>query len=102
MRKVFLLIILFTSPLILAAQSAEEKRKEVVKTGWNYGFLPAISFDSDLGFQYGGLVNLFDYGDGTRFPDYQHSMYIEVSRYTKGSGIYRFNYDSESLVSTIY
>jgi len=101
MRNVLLLIILFTSPLILAAQNAEEKRKEVVKTGWNYGILPAISFDSDLGLQYGGLVNVFDYGDGTRFPDYEHSMYIEVSRYTKGSGIYRFNYDSECLIKGI-
>ena len=29
------------------------------KTGWNFGALPAIAFDTDLGFQYGGLVNLF-------------------------------------------
>ena len=45
--------------------------------------MPAISYDSDLGFQYGALVNLFDYGDGTNYPKYNHSLYLELSTYTK-------------------
>ena len=44
---------------------------------------------------------MFDFGDGTRFPDYNHSLYFEISRYTKGSGIYRFNYDSEQLIKNL-
>ncbi|WP_162148823.1 Omp85 family outer membrane protein [Alkaliflexus imshenetskii] len=74
------------------------KGQENAKTGWNFGVLPAISFDSDLGFQYGGLVNFFDYGDGARYPVYNHSLYFELSRFTKGSGIYRFYYDSDRLL----
>ena len=36
-----------------------------LKTGWKFGgALPAITFDSDLGFQYGALVEFFNYGDG--------------------------------------
>lgn len=72
--------------------------KGVNKTGWNFGALPSIAFDTDLGFQYGALVNLFNYGDGSRYPTYNHSLYFEVSRYTKGSGINRFFYDSDRLI----
>jgi len=71
---------------------------EVIKTGWNFGALPTITFDADLGFQYGALVNFYDYGDGTRYPNYNHSLYFEVSRFTKGSGINRFYYDSDQLI----
>ncbi len=74
---------------------------EKIKTGWNLGALPTISFDTDLGFQYGALVNLYHYGDGTRYPRYNHSLYFEVSRYTRGSGINRFFYDSDQLVKGI-
>jgi len=71
---------------------------EVTKDGWSFGALPTISFDADLGFQYGALVNLYDYGDGTRYPRYNHSLYLEISRFTKGSGINRFYYDSDDLI----
>lgn len=80
---------------------AKEKGEDVVKKGWNFGALPAISFNSDLGFQYGAAVNLFHYGDGSNFPEYNHSLYFEVSKFTKGSSKYRFNYDSEYLVPGI-
>jgi hypothetical protein len=69
-----------------------------IKQGWNFGLLPAVSFDNDLGFQYGGLINLYHYGDGSRYPVYDHSIYLEVSAYTLGSGIYRFAYHSDRLI----
>jgi outer membrane protein assembly factor BamA len=72
-----------------------------VKTGWGFGALPAISYNTDLGFQYGGLINLFYYGDGSTYPKYRHSIYAEVSRYTKGSGINRLFYDSEYVIPGI-
>jgi len=78
--------------------SAQENK---VKTGWNFGALPTITFDSDLGFQYGALVELYQYGTGDLFPNYYHKLYLEVSRFTKGSGIYRFSYDSEHLIPGI-
>lgn len=80
--------------LVISAFSQDE----VAKTGWNFGALPTITFDTDLGFQYGALVNLYHYGDGTRYPNYNHSLYFEVSRFTKGSGINRFYYDSDQLI----
>ncbi|MFW6290561.1 MAG: Omp85 family outer membrane protein [Mariniphaga sp.] len=95
MKTLYILILLFIFPSFVNAQD------DVVKTGWNFGALPSISFDSDLGFQYGALVNLFDYGEGSRYPAYDHSLYFEVSRYTKGSGINRFYYDSDRLLRGI-
>jgi outer membrane protein assembly factor BamA len=96
MACLFLFVALQSVPRGAFAQ-AEEK----TKTGWTFGALPAISYNSDLGFQYGALVNFYYFGDGTTYPKYLHSLYGEVSRYTKGSGINRFFYDSEYLIPNI-
>lgn len=84
---------------IMAVSAVFSQQK--VKKGLGFGALPAISYDSDLGFQYGALVNLFDYGDGTNFPKYNHSLYLELSTYTKGTTIARVRYDSEHLIPKI-
>jgi outer membrane protein assembly factor BamA len=97
MKKAFLLIVSFL--FMLNANSQESK----VKTGWKFGgALPAISFDSDLGLQYGALVEFFNYGDGSRYPDFYDHTYTEISRYTKGSGIYRFMYESNHLIPGVH
>ncbi len=82
----------------IAADKGSKEKADSIKSGWNFGALPAISFDTDLGFQYGALVNFFDYGNGKRFPAYNQSLYFEVSRFTKGSGVYRFYYNSDQLL----
>jgi len=51
MKKSFLIIL--SSCIVLSAAAQEKK----VKTGWKFdGGLPATTFDSDLGLQYGALV----------------------------------------------
>ena len=99
MKRYYLTLISICLSLSLFVQA--EKKDEVIKKNWSFGALPAISFDADLGFQYGAVVNLFDYGDGSRYPQYDHSLYFEVSRYTKGSSTYRFYYNSDQLVKGI-
>ncbi len=96
MKKQILSIVCICLSLTLLAQT--EKKADLVKKNWNFGALPTVAFDTDLGFQYGALVNLYNYGDGSRFPKYNHSLYFEVSRFTKGSGINRFYYDSDQLI----
>jgi outer membrane protein assembly factor BamA len=96
MKKTFTLILI--SMLVLSV-SAQEKK---VKTGWNFGgALPAITFDSDLGFQYGALVDFFNYGDGSKYPEFLDHTYTEVSHYTKGSGIYRFMFESNHIIPKV-
>lgn len=95
MKKIILIILALSILNALYSQTDEVKPS---KTGWNFGLLPVVSYNSDLGFQYGALTNIYNYGDGSSFPKYKHSIYFEVSRYTKGSGIYRFFYDSEFVI----
>ncbi len=71
------------------------------KKGWTFGVLPAISFNTDVGFQYGALSNIYYYGDGSTYPEYLHSIYLEWSTTTRGSGIARFYYDSEYLIPRV-
>lgn len=97
MKKNLLSVVCFFLSLALFAQA--EKKDELIKKNWNFGALPAITFDTDLGFQYGALVDLYNYGDGSRYPKYNHKLYFEVSRFTKGSGINRIYYDSDQLIN---
>jgi hypothetical protein len=93
MKKTF--SVLLISMLILSATAQEKK----IKTGWKFGgALPAVSFDSDLGFQYGALAEFFNYGDGSKYPDWIDHTYTEVSRFTKGSATYRLMYESNHLI----
>jgi hypothetical protein len=100
MRTTFL-IFLAICIVSLRSIAQDEAPENENKTGWNIGLLPVVSYNSDLGFQYGVLTNIYNYGDGKVFPKYYHSIYAEVSRYTKGSGIYRLFYDSEYLIPGI-
>ncbi len=95
LKKIFLLFAV--SFFLLTTTGAQEK----VKTGYNIGGLPAVSYNSDEGFQYGVILNLFNYGDGTKYPKYDYSTYLEVSRYTKGSSLYRLYFDSENLIKNV-
>ena len=100
-RSFLTTLFLFVTVIGLLAQDEQAPEPKRIKTGWTFGALPAVSYDTDLGFQYGALVNFFYYGDGKTYPKYLHSLYGEVSRYTKGSGINRFFYDSEHLIPGI-
>ena len=75
MKKTLLFVLLIFGFIGLTAQ---EEKKQVTKDGWNFGALPTITFDTDLGFQYGALVDLYHYGDGSRYPKYDHKFYFEV------------------------
>ncbi len=104
LKKQLLIINFFLLYLITNGQTdtitATEKKEKQIK-GWSFGAVPAIAFDSDIGFKYGAAVNLYDYGNGTIYPDYRHSIYLEWSRTTKGSGINQITYDSKYLIKGI-
>jgi len=99
MKKQSLTILLiFGTTFALFSQESREERKARPHVG--FGALPAVSFDSDLGFQYGLILDLFQYGEG-RFPHYDHRLFFDISRFTKGSGIFRMMYDSEKLIPRV-
>lgn len=86
---------------LFAQEEGENTEVKNAKKGWSFGAVPVIGGDTDVGFKYGGLVNLFDYGDGSSYPKYDHSLYFEWSKTTRGSGIKQFTYDSEKLIPGI-
>lgn len=102
MKKNLLLTLAFLMAITVCSAQTDSiqqtTKQEKIKTGWNVGGIPVIAFDTDLGFEYGGLVQLFNYGDGTTYPQYKHMLYAEISRFTKGSGINRLYYDSKYLI----
>ena len=68
--------------------------KEIIKTGYNFGPLPAVAFDADKGFQLGALLNIYDFGDGSTYPNTRQQWYFEASFFTKGSQLFVVSYDN--------
>lgn len=74
------------------------EKGEIIKTGTNYGPLPVVAFDNDRGFQFGALLNIYQFGDGSTYPNPKSSWYIEASGYTKGSFKFVLEYDNKTLI----
>jgi outer membrane protein assembly factor BamA len=101
-KKYFALLclsLLISCSLYAQVDSTKKQvKKETKKKGWTLGLLPVVAFDADLGLQYGGLINLFNYGDPSTYPVYKHSIKIEISRFTRGTGVNQLFYDSKYLL----
>ena len=82
----------------LTASADAPKKKEIVKTGYNFGPLPAVAFDADKGFQLGALLNIYDFGDGSMYPNTRQHWYFEASFFTKGSQLFVVSYDNRFLI----
>lgn len=75
--------------------------KDIVKKGISFGPLPVVAYDQDRGFQFGALLNLYDYGDGSYYPNPRQQWYIEASAYTKGTQQYFLTYDTKHLIPSV-
>ncbi len=99
---VFILIQWVCTGMNLYSQTANDSilnlTVEKSKKGLNWNPFPVIGYNSDIGFQYGVLLDLYNYGDGSLYPDYKYSIYTEISRTTKGGGINQLFFDSKYLL----
>ena len=96
MKRILLALLLGVVTLGLAAQ--DNVKNEIVKQGWNFGPLPVVGWDSDLGFQYGACVDIFNFGDGSNYPSYNYKINLEASTYTGGSSLLRCYGDFKTLI----
>lgn len=80
------------------SEQPEKSKKEIIKTGYNFGPLPAVAFDADKGFQLGALLNIYDFGDGSTYPNTRQHWYFEASFFTKGSQLFVVSYDNRFLI----
>lgn len=99
------IVFIFVALFAITSQAARKDKVQAtdslgrkIKRGWNFGALPSVAFDADLGFQGGALANIYYYGDGSQYPEYIHSIYAEAAYTTKNYGIFRVNYDSKYLI----
>jgi outer membrane protein assembly factor BamA len=98
---VICLVAIYTVSLVAQdADSTTKVKKEKIKDGFSFGGVPVVAYDADVGFKYGALVNLYWY-DSLRYPMYDHSIYLEWSRTTRGNGINQITYDSDRLIPGI-
>lgn len=119
--KRLMLIVLFCSLVGLATQAQEiknndteikkiEKQEFVApdsvitkseyanpKKGLSFGPIPAVAFDADKGFEYGAILNIYNFGDGSKYPNPISSWYIEAAAYTRGSQQYILSYDKKDI-----
>ena len=60
----------FSTETTSSDEAKESKKKkevtynekgEIIKTGLNFGPLPVVAFDADRGFQYGALLNIYNF-----------------------------------------
>ena len=87
--------LLLLSVVTFTVSAQAQKDKEIIKTGYNFGPLPAVAFDADKGFQLGALLNIYDFGDGSTYPNTRQQWYFEASFFTKGSQLFVVSYDNK-------
>ena len=92
MKKLVICTLLLFGVISVFAQEKE------VKTGWSFGLLPCATFSVDNGLQYGAFGDIYNYGDGTTYPDPLHKISWEVSHFTKGKTRLYLGYDSKYLI----
>ncbi|MCF7808774.1 MAG: outer membrane protein assembly factor [Candidatus Marinimicrobia bacterium] len=68
------------------------------KSGWGFGGVPAVAYNSDTGFLYGIVFEAYNYGDGSHYPDYNYTLKPTWTRTTKGSGENTLFFDSKYLL----
>ncbi|NLB67076.1 MAG: BamA/TamA family outer membrane protein [Bacteroidales bacterium] len=83
---------------VKSSEANELAKGDIVKTGLSFGPLPVVAFDNDKGFQYGALLNIYNFGDGSWYPIPKSQWYFELSRFTKGSQLYVISYDNRTLI----
>jgi outer membrane protein assembly factor BamA len=99
MKQIYLFFLFIVSINgVIHAQDSTSVSNKKIKKGLSFGVLPTITYNSDLGFQYGGLVDLYNYGEGDIYPKYYERYFLEISRFTKGSGKNNFSFESNRLI----
>lgn len=98
MRRTYLLYF-FILPFQVAvgSDSLHTKEKPDHKS-FTWGVIPAAAFDSDLGFKYGAVFNLFDHGSHQKPPLFDQYLYIKLTKTTKGTLNAQAVFESKSLI----
>lgn len=96
-RLIAIIVAIYCISIVsIAADNADTTEYKI--SGFSMGALPALSYDSDCGFQYGVLTELYWYSDGSNYPQYDHMLYLEVSADVIGALFAEAYLDSRKLI----
>lgn len=96
MKRLLPAILLF---MFIGAHAQDADSLARKKSRWGGIPIPIISYNSDFGFEYGAMTDIYDYGAGrSEFPGYRHKFHIEAAQYTKGESNAAIEYDSSHLI----
>lgn len=98
MTKFIYFLILCLFPVILLAQIDSSKLK--TKKGFSMGGVPVVAYNTDKGFMYGLSVSLYNFGDGSYYPNNKQSLYLEWSRTTKKNQLNQAILELKDLFNT--
>ena len=102
MKRLLTSILLIAAVSFAAAAQENETKEEApkeVKTGWSFGLLPTATYSVDNGFQAGAFGDIYNYGDGSTYPDPLHKISWEVSYFTHSHRMrFYLAYDSKYLI----
>ena len=90
---------LLTCALLIAFAFTLNAQEKEIKKGWSFGLLPTATFSVDNGFQAGAFGDVYNYGDGSTYPDPLHKISWEASYFTKSHRMRLYlAYDSKYLI----
>jgi outer membrane protein assembly factor BamA len=89
-----ILVVIFVIALSMSVAVGQDENP----TGWSFGGVPAIAYNSDTGFLYGAILDIYNYGDGSKYPNYLYTTRLTWTRTTKGSGENKIFFDSKYLL----
>lgn len=98
MRYSLLLIFLLFNNCILIFAEESKDGNTMSKNGLNFNLLPIFGYDNDKGTEYGAIIDIFDFGDGSRYPIPNQELYLEYTAFTGGTQQYYITYDNRSLI----
>lgn len=104
MHKYLIILALAISQIALAQQNAVDSINIISATnpnkisGYKWGVIPTLAYDADLGFKYGGNINVFDYGNGEKYPDYLQYLYVKLLNSTNNTTNVQMLFSSDKLI----
>src|SRR6056297_758166 len=97
--KILLLSILSCCSVV--AEAGEKTHTEIEDNAaerFQWGIIPAASFDADLGFRYGAVVNIFDYGQKPHTPFYDQYLFLRFTNSTGGTLLAQALLESDKII----
>lgn len=95
----FYLVILSLFFSIFSFSQKKNKLVENKEKRFSWGAIPALSFDTDLGIKYGGIINFFDHGSNKNKHKYTQDLYLKATNTTKNTTQLQALLESEEIIN---